>query len=522
MNGLELLRKKRKTSAAAATERSSSGKLEGSKKKALLEKLTKKYNKQEVDPENEDFEDYKQIQMEDDDEVSDNQVSTLRSLDESLTKGAYKGHTIRKEDLFEDANDLQDIQEDYLREIKRMQQLDDDSDKTDEEEEEDEDSDDIQRQIQSLVEDEDIVGNDSLKKTQDVEKQKASSVLNQKLLYDHLLKFRILLQKPLAACNRLPQNETFWDFVELADEVVSSKPKATSEESSSETIEDEEKKPVTIPTQVAEIRKDLFHLMGDFLTLQSELVERGMMKHSKKIDGFYLQDQVNNNDDDGEDLVDRVWNVIEESNQSIETFRNESIERWALKTKIQSSVNGGGSSKLNLKVINAGLIQQIESSLKNEKERKKLIGRTQLKQFEGSVLGKRERDIHYNDNGYEIDSEIFDDKDFYQVLLKDLISEVGGSSSEISFRRALTKKKQKNGYDGKTKGKAIKYTVHNELVNFMAPNWEDEIPESATTLFANLFGGGTVEMEEEEPEEEKEDATMENEDAASSSDSDDE
>nr|CAG4709674.1 unnamed protein product [Naegleria fowleri] len=552
-NSISLLKKKRKTT-ATTTSSSDSKQVSSEQKKALLEKLSQRYNKKEIDPENDEatFEDQqarKKYQHDDenensaDDGVSENRISMLRSLDESLTQGIYKGHTIRKEDLFDDGDDLKEIkeQEDYLEEIKRLQQLqdsDDEEEKRHDNEHMEEDDEDIMQQIHDIVE-EDFNNDDnveSLKKSRILEKKKATSVLNQKLLYDHLLKIRILLQKPLTACNRLPQNDNFWDFVETVDDILGNK-SSTSNDTSKESTEKKEENTssedmqeqngdttgensenLTIPKRVTALQKDLVHLIGDMLSLQSELQEKGMVgKNSDsdhKIDGLYLQEFLSQNKEG--DIFERIWNVLDESNKSIEKFRSESIERWATKTKIQSNV-GGSSSKLNLKVINTGIIQQVQNALSNPKEKKKLVNRTHVKQFEGSVLGKRERDIKYHEEtGLEVDSEIFDDKDFYQVLLKDLISEVGGASlgSEISFRRALSKNKTKKAqYTGRTKGKTIRYTVHNELVNFMAPNLDNEIPESATTLFANLFGGDTVEFideEEEQVNDQEEDTTSSN------------
>ncbi|KAG2377678.1 hypothetical protein C9374_009194 [Naegleria lovaniensis] len=538
-NSISLL-KKRKITTTPSSESSSTQPVSSEKKKALLDKLSQRYNKREIDPENDEatFEDQQaRNKYHDDDENSaddgvseQNRISMLRSLDESLTQGIYKGHTVRKEDLFDDGDDLRELkeQEDYLEEIKRLQQLQDSDEEQEHDDEHDEnmDQEDIMQQIQDIVDEDlnDVTDNvESLKKSRNLEKKKATSVLNQKLLYDHLLKIRILLQKPLTACNRFPQNEHFWDFVETVDDILGSN--NTSNESPIEKKEDsnsgeeengeaipEKSENLSIPKRVSTLQKDLVHMIADMLSLQSELKEKGMIgENSQKIDGLYLQDNLSNNKEG--DVYERIWNVLNESNKSIEKFRNESIERWATKTKIQSNV-GGSSSKLNLKVINTGIIQQVQNALSNPKEKQKLVDRTHLKQFEGSVLGKRERDMKYHEEtGLEVDSEIFDDKDFYQVLLKDLISEVGGASlgSEISFRRALSKNKTKKAqYSGKTKGKTIRYTVHNELVNFMAPNLDNEIPESATTLFANLFGGDTVEFVDDEEEEENEQTINEN------------
>jgi len=104
--------------------------------------------------------------------------------------------------------------------------------------------------------------------------------------------------------------------------------------------------------------------------------------------------------------------------------------------------------------------------------------------FEEPIFGKRKRE--------EEDAEIFDDRDFYQVLLRDLIEDVGSSLGSVeSLRSAISKnlRKEKNQMKSKrTKDKVIRYVPHPKLVGFMAPE-EQMIPESTDVLFASIFGG---------------------------------
>lgn len=116
------------------------------------------------------------------------------------------------------------------------------------------------------------------------------------------------------------------------------------------------------------------------------------------------------------------------------------------------------------------------------KDKKGLISKTQKVRFEEPILGKRKRE--------EEDPEIFDDREFYQVLLRDLIEDVGSSiGSTESLRNAITKniKKEKKPFK-RMKDKMIKYVPHPKLVGFMAPI-EMFVPESTDILFASIFGG---------------------------------
>lgn len=97
-------------------------------------------------------------------------------------------------------------------------------------------------------------------------------------------------------------------------------------------------------------------------------------------------------------------------------------------------------------------------------------------------------------NSLQFDSEIFDDNDFYQVLLKEVI-ELGGQSVQATQEAQRPQKKLKKNRDKRgNKDKQIKYDVHEKLVGFMAPVYvsrtdlDSGLKWSYEELFANLFG----------------------------------
>ena len=121
-------------------------------------------------------------------------------------------------------------------------------------------------------------------------------------------------------------------------------------------------------------------------------------------------------------------------------------------------------------------------------DKERIIKRTQLKRTMLNIVGKEEeekqeeedddktkllRDRHLKD----YDAEIFDDQDFYNQLVRELIDrraanvadpiELARKSIEMNRLRAKTSKKK---VDTKaSKGRKIRYNVHKPLVNFMAP-----------------------------------------------------
>lgn len=180
-------------------------------------------------------------------------------------------------------------------------------------------------------------------------------------------------------------------------------------------------------------------------------------------------------------------------------FRDSTIQKWNEKTRLASAAN----------IKNAPtntILQQISFLLS---DRDKLIKRTQLKRSDYDIVGHKcqpvEEIIGNNDDNQmtkdrkendEYLPEIFDDTDFYHQLLRELIECKSADISDpvqlsrqwIALQQMRSKMKRK--VDTKaTKGRRIKYVIHNQLVNFMAPeknySWTDE---SKNELYSSLFG----------------------------------
>lgn len=104
------------------------------------------------------------------------------------------------------------------------------------------------------------------------------------------------------------------------------------------------------------------------------------------------------------------------------------------------------------------------------------------------------------------DPEIYDDADFYQLLLKELVdqrsSDSGAPGDSVATVRwaALKETKTRKTVDRRaSKGRKLRYTVHEKLQNFMAPedrrSWEDH---AIDRLFGTLFGQKMELREEDE------------------------
>lgn len=172
-------------------------------------------------------------------------------------------------------------------------------------------------------------------------------------------------------------------------------------------------------------------------------------------------------------------------------YRNDVIRKWYDKTRMAS---------LKTTTSNYTILDQIEYNL-NDRER--LVKKSQLKRMQYDILGKNLKDRTSVDQSNDLsklaeeyDREIYDDNDFYHQLLRELI-EV--KSSDLTDPIQLSKQwiqlqnlrsKMKRKVDTRaTKGRKVRYTIHNKLVNYMAPVDEQRWHEDAKIeLFNSLFG----------------------------------
>lgn len=189
--------------------------------------------------------------------------------------------------------------------------------------------------------------------------------------------------------------------------------------------------------------------------------------------------------------LDDYEKELSNRHKAFKTFRDSTIQKWNEKTRLASAAN------LKNAPTNT-ILQQISYILS---DRDKLIHRTQFKRSEYDIVGYVKPEINNDTTKSRKDddeyiSEIFDDTDFYHQLLRELIECKSADISDpvqlsrqwIALQQMRSKMKRK--VDTKaTKGRRIKYVVHNKLVNFMAPEknatWTDE---SKSELYNSLFG----------------------------------
>ncbi|KAI8916083.1 apoptosis-antagonizing transcription factor [Gorgonomyces haynaldii] len=328
-----------------------------------------------------------------------------------------------------------------------------DDGQTDEQEDGESEGEDMLEELAQLeAQNREMVQNLSKSQKEDIEKGK--QIQQQIKMWEGFLDIRIRFQKVLEAANKLPQHDVFNEFV---DE--------------------------TTPALLDEAKEQLTGMINDLLA------KRYKMLKQDKVPGDYGFLKRKNRD------YDALYPDMEQLNEQFQPFRDETIEKWNAKVQLANGI----PLQKKFKALNQGILDQIKNVL-SDKER--LIKRTQLKRADYKIIGKKEQkqstegeqlDRHLQD----YDPEVFDDSDYYQQLLKELIeSRMNDSEDPVQLQlklqqmQQLQSKKNKKKVDTKaSKGRKIRYQVHEKLQNFMTSEprgtWHDEMIDE---LFANLFG----------------------------------
>lgn len=196
----------------------------------------------------------------------------------------------------------------------------------------------------------------------------------------------------------------------------------------------------------------------------------------------------------------KFWEKMQKSEVSMIDIRQTTLEKWS------SKVRGTTAVPLTKK-LNPTVTQSITSVLQDQfANSEHLIKKTKIPRSCAPI----QRDAKITE-----DPDIYDDGNFYQLLLKELVDQrrveslnapaAGADSGNALQWTAVKEAKTKKNVDTKaSKGRKMRYTVHEKLQNFMAPEdrgaWE---PEAIDRFFGTLLGqkmtlGEDVEMEDDE------------------------
>jgi protein AATF/BFR2 len=275
---------------------------------------------------------------------------------------------------------------------------------------------------------------------------KGFAVISQQNTFDKIIDTRIKVQKALSSANSLPLNkETFEEFVESDTKSL---------------LEAAEEDVMALLDTILQLRTKIYNkekITKDILTYRSKKRSFGeYFSETEKLDGF------------------------------LNKHRDSVLTKWS--HKVQSASGAQALSTSKFKALNQSAAQQVEVNLM---DMDRLLKRTKLNRRNVVPLGRTESEEEEvkMDRSLKEDNDIFDDEDFYRVLLNDLVDKKISESNPTSGL-VITKTKVKKNVDTKaSKGRKLKFTVQDQIQNYEAPKgdfkWDNE---QIDEFFAGLLG----------------------------------
>ncbi|KAI1111314.1 apoptosis-antagonizing transcription factor [Nemania sp. NC0429] len=286
----------------------------------------------------------------------------------------------------------------------------------------------------------------SLLKTVDADVQKGKAVQRQRMGFDALLNLRIRLQKSIVAVNSFNYTEETKD--------LDAEPYEAAERSALQ----------------------LWNALDDF---RISIHKGKKRKHAETDDTS----------------TTALWERMELHEKHQAPRRKQVLEKWSRDAK-KTSITTGSTQRLmnhSERPITAMLNAEMEAP-------ERLIKRTRTPRSCAPYQAARK---------INEDESIYDDADFYQGLLKQLVDQRSGDGSgtglqAATIRYAAAKEaKAKRHVDTKaSKGRKMRFTVMPKLQNFMAPEDRRSWEQSAIDRFFGTLFGQKMVLDEESSDEE--------------------
>ncbi|KAF2438127.1 TRAUB-domain-containing protein [Karstenula rhodostoma CBS 690.94] len=197
-----------------------------------------------------------------------------------------------------------------------------------------------------------------------------------------------------------------------------------------------------------------------------------------------------------------IWDSLRADESAAKKQRRAVMEKWSAKTRTAKIATA--QRQLNVSAEQT-LTEVLDSQLTNSTH---LVARTQTPRSCAPVQSASSKPLP--------DANIYDDADFYGLLLKELLEQRSAELSNSGTAEFVVQAPWQVAREAKTKkivdtkaskGRRLRYTVHEKLQNFMAPEqrglWGERQRDE---LFTSLFGQRLALGEQDEVVSEDEDA----------------
>ncbi|KAK0641197.1 apoptosis-antagonizing transcription factor [Cercophora newfieldiana] len=359
-----------------------------------------------------------------------------------------EGDDDEEEDSF--INDEEEDEEDGSGEDEDMEE-DEDEEEEAEQKADDEDGDDEYVELKRIMGEgqKSIVDTMSQKAKEDA--AKGSAIRVQRRAFDSILNLRIRLQKALVATN------TF------------------------STVEDSQESE-TEPYQAAE--EAAVKLWNTIDSVRHSLLPDGKAKAGMK----------RKRDIESETSSQEIWESMEVIEKVAMAHRRKVLDKWSNRVR---SATAAVSTRRLVDNANQTLLSVLDDQMLST-DRLVKKARTPRSCAPAQAAKKLE------------DKDIYDDADFYQLLLKELVDQrsldTGAPGESVPTVRwaALKEAKTRKQVDRKaSKGRKLRFTVHEKLQNFMAPEDRRKWEEHAIDRFFGTLFGQKMELKEDDASDEE-------------------
>ncbi|KAH7336341.1 apoptosis-antagonizing transcription factor [Rhexocercosporidium sp. MPI-PUGE-AT-0058] len=324
--------------------------------------------------------------------------------------------------------------------------------------EEDEDEDESRAELRKIMGEEQQSVVASITQAAKADAAKGNAVKEQRKAFDSLLSVRMVLQKALIASNSM----------------------STVEEKGSEDSANQ-------PYEAAE--EAAIKLWNTLDGLRNQLSQAGGAKTGRKRKrGIDLSTSSSD-----------IWDRMQASEVAMIDTRQTTLEKWS--SKVRGTTSLPISRKLNPSAPQQSITSVLQDQLASSEH---LIQKTKIPRACAPV----QRDAKLTE-----DADIYDDGNFYQMLLKELVDQrrvesltAPAAGKALQWTAVKEVKTRKNVDTKASKGRKMRFTVHEKLQNFMAPedrtSWR---PEAVDLFFGNLLGQKMNLGEEDDEDAEMED-----------------
>ncbi|ATY64140.1 protein BFR2 [Cordyceps militaris] len=282
--------------------------------------------------------------------------------------------------------------------------------------------------------------------------EKGAAIQKQRKLYDGLLNLRIRLQKALIAANTFSALEEEHD----ADDAIT-KSYATAEATA-----------ISLLSSISHLRENC----------GAPAAAGTKRKRDYEVSATSAE----------------IWEQLQEEDRRAVKIREKCLEKWSRKVQ---SVNVAAPKGLSSR--NTTLVGSLHDQLNNPENR--LAKRTRVPR--SCAPAQHAKKINE-------DETIFDDADFYQLLLKELVEQRTVDSSHQTSAvpsvvlTASRENKTRKVVDRKaSKGRKMRFTVHEKVQNFMASEDRRQWEQAAIDRFFSTLFGRKLELNEDEADEDE-------------------